>query len=174
MIFILIAHIPGNTPDVCLRNRSIGVSPPRLLSGRAANYGSIIIPSACHRLLLVAVQLSLHWLYRSLLGHGAPAGPAHRFLACSGNVSGGWLFSFQGSWSISLSNIHLGTFSPSSEKIFEPFSHIIPSALMKLQNKKAHTIPVSRQCVHKKEPRDNLGSSVFWLFSVTHLFSHVV
>lgn len=28
---------------------SMGVSPPRLLYGPAANYGSIIIPCACHR-----------------------------------------------------------------------------------------------------------------------------
>ena len=39
----------GNLPDACLRSRSIGLSPPRLHYGRAANYGSIIISCACHR-----------------------------------------------------------------------------------------------------------------------------
>ena len=34
----------GSLPD------SIGISPPRLLYGRAASYGSIMIPCVCHRL----------------------------------------------------------------------------------------------------------------------------
>ena len=68
MLFVLDAHIPGNTPDACLRNRSIGISPPRLLYGRAANYGSIINLRACLRLPPVAIRLSLHGVYRSPFG----------------------------------------------------------------------------------------------------------
>ena len=33
-------------------HRSIGIEPPRLPCGRAANYGSIIVPNTCHRLRL--------------------------------------------------------------------------------------------------------------------------
>ena len=48
MLFILLART-REPSDACLPDRSIGVSPPRLLHGRAANYGSIIIPAGCHR-----------------------------------------------------------------------------------------------------------------------------
>jgi len=39
----------GKSPGGGLLGRSIGIEPPRLLHGRAANYGSIISPVCCHR-----------------------------------------------------------------------------------------------------------------------------
>ena len=89
MIFVLDARIPGNTPDACLRNRSIGVSPPRLLCGRAANYGSIINPRACHGLPPVAIRLCLHRFCRSPFGSWRTCRSGLGFLLSSGNVSGG-------------------------------------------------------------------------------------
>ena len=39
----------GKSSGGGLRDRSIGIQPPRLLHGRAASYGSIINPARCHR-----------------------------------------------------------------------------------------------------------------------------
>ena len=87
----------GNLPDACVRNRSIGLSPPRLPYGRAANYGSIINPRACLRLRRWQSGFACNDFIARFRGHGAPAGPALEFPLSSGNVSGKCLFGFQGS-----------------------------------------------------------------------------
>ena len=117
MLFVLDPRIPGNTPDACLRNRSIGLSPPRLHYGRAANYGSIISLRACHGLPPVAVRLRLHRFDRSPFGSWRTCRSGSGSPLSSENVSGGCIFSFQGSWLLSLSNNQLGTFFEKCRKI---------------------------------------------------------
>ena len=73
--------------------RSIGSSPPRLLHGRAANYGSIIVPLHPSRPAPDAVRRSLPWRFPlTLSGSWRARSPARD----AGNVSGGWVFSCQG------------------------------------------------------------------------------
>ena len=48
-IFVLDALRYGKSPDGSLLCCSIGIEPPRLPYGRAANYGSIIIPAQVRR-----------------------------------------------------------------------------------------------------------------------------
>ena len=48
--FVLDPDTPWELTRRLPAGRSIGLSPPRLLYGRAANYGSIIISCACHGL----------------------------------------------------------------------------------------------------------------------------
>ena len=98
MLFVLDPHIPGNAPDACLRCRSIGLSPPRLLYGRAAKYGSIINLRACHGLPPVAIRHSLHRFDRSPFGSWRTCRSGLGFPLSSENVSGGCVFSFQRSW----------------------------------------------------------------------------
>lgn len=50
-LFVLDAPRAGRASDGGVLHRSIGIEPPRLHCGRAANYGSIIIPGFCHRRL---------------------------------------------------------------------------------------------------------------------------
>ena len=73
--------------------RSIGSSPPRLLHGRAANYGSIIVPLHPSRPAPDAVRRSLPWRFPlTLSGSWRARSPARD----AGNVSGGWIFGCQG------------------------------------------------------------------------------
>ena len=62
----------GKSLDARLRTESIGISPLRLLYGRAASYGSIINPCTCHRHL--REQLGFLEVCRSL-----PFGRSWRF-----------------------------------------------------------------------------------------------
>ena len=49
-LFVLDAPRAGRASDGGVLHRSIGIEPPRLPCGRAANYGSIIVPNTCRRL----------------------------------------------------------------------------------------------------------------------------
>ena len=83
-------------------HRSIGIEPPRLHCGRAANYGSIIVPNTCHRLHreqpgFYRVSFIARSFLRSWRTHESGSG----ILAHSvGNVPDAWIFSFQGSLSL--------------------------------------------------------------------------
>ena len=49
-LFVLDAPRAGRASGGGVLHRSIGIEPPRLPCGRAANYGSIIVPNTCRRL----------------------------------------------------------------------------------------------------------------------------
>ena len=82
-------------------HRSIGIEPPRLPCGRAANYGSIIVPNTCHRLRreqpgFYRVSCIAHSILRSRRTHESGSGVlAHSV----GNVPDACMFGFQGSLS---------------------------------------------------------------------------
>ena len=82
-------------------HRSIGIEPPRLHCGRAANYGSIIVPNTCRRLRreqpgFYRVSCIARSFLRSWRTHESGSGVlAHSV----GNVPDAWIFSFQGSLS---------------------------------------------------------------------------
>ena len=82
-------------------HRSIGIEPPRLHCGRAANYGSIIVPNTCRRLHreqpgFYRVSCIARSFLRSWRTHESGSG----FLAHSvGNVPDACMFGFQGSLS---------------------------------------------------------------------------
>ena len=98
MSFVLDPHTPWELTRRLPAGRSIGLSPPRLLYGRAANYGSIINLRACHGLPPVAIRLSLHRFDRSPFGSWRTCRSGSGFPLSSENVSGGCVFSFQRSW----------------------------------------------------------------------------
>ena len=82
-------------------HRSIGIEPPRLHCGRAANYGSIIVPNTCRRLRreqpgFYRVSCIARSFLRSWRTHESGSGVlAHSV----GNVHDAGMFGFQGSLS---------------------------------------------------------------------------
>ena len=81
-------------------HRSIGIEPPRLHCGRAANYGSIIVPNTCRRLRREQpgfYRVSCIARPSGVVAHSRKRlrGSAHSV----GNVPDAWIFSFQGSLS---------------------------------------------------------------------------
>ena len=81
-------------------HRSIGIEPPRLHCGRAANYGSIIVPNTCRRLHREQpsfYRVSCIARPSEVVAHSRKRlrGSAHSV----GNVPDAWIFSFQGSLS---------------------------------------------------------------------------
>ena len=77
---------------------SIGIPPPRLHCGRAANYGSIMIPCACHRRLREQPGFLVFEFIapRIFPDHGARTIWLDRSVS-TGNVPDEWVFCFQGS-----------------------------------------------------------------------------
>ena len=100
-LFVLDAPRAGRASDGGVLHRSIGIEPPRLPCGRAANYGSIIVPNTCHRLHqeqpgFYRVSCIARSFLRSWRTHESGSGVlAHSV----GKVPDAWIFSFQGSLS---------------------------------------------------------------------------
>ena len=72
--FVLDAPRAGRASDGGVLHRSIGIEPPRLHCGRAANYGSIIVPNTCRRLHREQPGFYRVKLYRSLMGFPSKSG----------------------------------------------------------------------------------------------------
>ena len=99
-LFVLDAPRAGRASDGGVLHRSIGIEPPRLPCGRAANYGSIIVPNTCHRLHREQpgfYRVSCIARSDEVVAHSRKRlrGSAHSV----GNVPDAWIFSFQGSLS---------------------------------------------------------------------------
>ena len=98
-------------------HRSIGIEPPRLHCGRAANYGSIIVPNTCRRLRreqpgFYRVSCIARSFLRSWRTHESGSGVlAHSV----GNVHDAGMFGFQGS--LSGKALENKSASPPAEKI---------------------------------------------------------
>ena len=88
-----------SSSDDRLLTGSIGVSPLRLHCGRAANYGSIIIPCACVVARTGAARPLLYKFYRSLHNEGRGALTVRLEVSFgTGNVSDDRIFNFQRSF----------------------------------------------------------------------------
>ena len=99
-LFVLDAPRAGRASGGGVLHRSIGIEPPRLPCGRAANYGSIIVPNTCRRLHREQpgfYRVSCIARPSEVVAHSRKRlrGSAHSV----GNVPDAWIFSFQGSLS---------------------------------------------------------------------------
>ena len=99
-LFVLDAPRAGRASGGGVLHRSIGIEPPRLHCGRAANYGSIIVPNTCRRLHREQpgfYRVSCIARSDEVVAHSRKRlrGSAHSV----GNVPDAWIFSFQGSLS---------------------------------------------------------------------------
>ena len=135
-------------------HRSIGIEPPRLPCGRAANYGSIIVPNTCRRLHreqpgFYRVSCIARSFLRSWRTHESGSGVlAHSV----GNVPDAWIFSFQGSLSLAaLRKLNLripcGEICPLTFQwtFFRPLSGIAPNIflLRKAEGRQGRSVVLS-------------------------------